>query len=78
VESCTILTTDANSVIAKLHNRMPVVVDPRQFDTWLDSNADVTDLLRPSPAKDWTTIAVSTLVNSPKNNVPTCIVPLKP
>jgi putative SOS response-associated peptidase YedK len=76
IESCTILTTDANSAIAKVHNRMPVVIAPQQFDTWLSSGGDVTALLQPSPAEQWTASAVSTLVNNPKNDVPACVVPV--
>ena len=36
VQSCTIVTTDANEVVAPIHNRMPVILGPDQFDRWLD------------------------------------------
>lgn len=35
VDSCTIITTDANSVMAPVHHRMPVILDPDQYDDWL-------------------------------------------
>ena len=51
VQSCTIVTTDANEVVAPIHNRMPVILGPDQFDAWLDPKGG-TDLLAPCPA-DW-------------------------
>jgi putative SOS response-associated peptidase YedK len=77
IESCTILTTDANSEIAKLHDRMPVVIDRKDFSAWLESSADAAKLFRPSRDEDWTATPVSTLVNNPKNDVPDCVTPLK-
>src|SRR5258705_1228984 len=41
IESCTILTTTPNSVVADIHNRMPVILPPDKYDLWLDP--DVTD-----------------------------------
>lgn len=41
MESCTIITTEANSLMAEIHNRMPVILAPEHFDEWLDpSNRD--------------------------------------
>jgi len=42
IESCSILTTDANNLVAKIHDRMPVILSPSEFDTWLDR--EVTDV----------------------------------
>src|SRR5512145_1766858 len=39
VESCAILTTDANDLLAPIHDRMPVILAPRDFDLWLDPAA---------------------------------------
>jgi putative SOS response-associated peptidase YedK len=36
VESCTILTTDANELMRPIHERMPVIVSPEQYGLWLD------------------------------------------
>jgi len=44
LESCTILTTAANEVCSELHDRMPVIVDPAHYETWL--NPEVTDIGR--------------------------------
>ena len=51
IESCTIVTTDANELVAPIHNRMPVILGPEQFEGWLDP-AGGTDLLTPCPG-DW-------------------------
>ncbi|NBC15252.1 MAG: hypothetical protein GVY09_18325 [Gammaproteobacteria bacterium] len=72
VHSCTIVVTDANSAVAGIHDRMPVVLDASAMDAWLDpQNAD-TDalqaLLRPAPAEDWAAQPVSRRVNSPAND----------
>lgn len=71
IESCTILTTEANDDVRELHDRMPVIIDPKDFRLWLDPSAqraeDVKELLRPAAGGILTTQTVSTLVNSPKN-----------
>lgn len=36
VESCTILTTEANEFMSKIHDRMPVILDTKKWDFWLD------------------------------------------
>jgi putative SOS response-associated peptidase YedK len=77
VESCTILTTDANDMMQPIHERMPVIIPPDQYDLWLDSRCQDTEklskLLRPYPLKDMLAYRVSTLVNNPKNDVPKCV-----
>lgn len=55
INTCTIITTDANELIAPVHNRMPVILSSDQERAWLDSDAfDVTGLLsilKPYPAE---------------------------
>ena len=79
LDSFTIVTTDASPEIAGLHDRMPVVVDPADFDLWLDpATTDLVRLealLRPSAA-DLEAYPVSRLVNSPSNDAPECVLPL--
>lgn len=36
MESCTILTTEPNALMAEIHNRMPVILQPKDFAEWLD------------------------------------------
>src|SRR5262249_35050656 len=53
VESCTILTTEANEVVRPLHDRMPVLLDPRDYAAWLDPSGQkpaLLELLRPCPS----------------------------
>jgi putative SOS response-associated peptidase YedK len=80
VESCTIVTTTANELVAPIHDRMPVILDPAQFDLWLDPAVRdpeaVRPLLRPHAAAGMRAVAVSELVNSPRNDVPECREPL--
>ena len=67
VESCAILTTAANELVAKVHDRMPVVLDRASYDLWLDPEAREEDLqrvLRPFPAADMVAYPVSSRVNS--------------
>jgi putative SOS response-associated peptidase YedK len=77
VESCTILTTDANELMKPIHERMPVILPPDLYDLWLDARCQDTEklatLLRPYPSQDMTAYRVSTVVNNPKNDVPQCV-----
>jgi putative SOS response-associated peptidase YedK len=79
IESCTILTTEANGLMRPIHERMPVVLGPEAWGPWLDpgtARADLQALLRPCP-DDWlTAYPVGTRVNNPKNQGPACIEPV--
>ena len=79
VESCTIITTEANALMRPIHDRMPVILPPECLDRWLDpalrDAAAVTPLLRPYPAEDMIAGPVSTYVNSPAHDDPRCIEP---
>jgi putative SOS response-associated peptidase YedK len=78
VETCTILTTDANELMQPIHERMPVIISPDQYGAWLDPRCQdtekLTKLLRPYPSEDMLAYRVSTLVNNWKNDVPECVV----
>lgn len=77
IESCAILTTSANDLVAKLHDRMPVILQPETFDLWLDPEVQDTEklapLLSPYPAERITSYRVSAMVNSPANDSSECI-----
>jgi len=78
IESCTILTTDANEAVKPLHDRMPVILDRRDFDAWLDPRQDpktLQTLLRPYPWEKMVVFRVDTLVNNPRHEDPRCVVP---
>ncbi len=77
ITSCTILTTEANDVLRPIHDRMPVILEPKDGDRWLDPEIEKPELLqpllRPYQANLMTSYAVSTKVNNPKNDTPECI-----
>jgi len=79
--SCTIVTTIANSLIEPIHTRMPVILTPDAEHTWLntsESNApDLRELLVPYSAWSLRAYQVSSVVNSPRNDIPTCIKPVE-
>jgi putative SOS response-associated peptidase YedK len=81
INTCTILTTSANSLMAPVHDRMPVILKPEDYNLWLDPQVQdsrkVQPLLQPFPAEAMTAYPVSTIVNSPKNNKPECIAPVE-
>ncbi|MDQ3743237.1 MAG: SOS response-associated peptidase [Acidobacteriota bacterium] len=80
LETCTLLTTEANELLAPYHDRMPVILRPKDYDAWLDPEvrrADLlTPLLRPYSDEEMTAYAVSGLVNNPSNENPRCVEPL--
>ncbi len=82
VESCTILTTTPNEVVAPLHDRMPVILPPPTFDLWLGPAGGepgrLQRLLRPHPAAGMVAWPVSPRVNSPRVDDPSCREPLTP
>jgi putative SOS response-associated peptidase YedK len=78
LETCTLLTTEANELLAPYHDRMPVILRPENYEVWLDGGAgqpELTPLLRPYPHDEMAAYAVSTLVNSPSNDDPRCVEP---
>ena len=81
IQSCTIVTTSANELLAPIHHRMPVIL-PRELEAvWLDPDAKdvrlLSSLLSSYPAAEMQYSRVSTLVNSPANDSPDCIVPVQ-
>ena len=78
LETFTILTTDPNEVMAPIHNRMPVILEPKDYDRWLDAEDQArppVDLLRPYPAKRMRAWPVSDRVGNVRNNDPQLLKP---
>jgi putative SOS response-associated peptidase YedK len=74
--SCTLLTTDPNQEMKRIHHRMPVLVPPSAWDRWLDSDNgvdEVADLLVPSPDGLLNVTPVTTMVNNVRNKGPELI-----
>lgn len=82
VESCSVITTDSNPLVAELHDRMPVILDPRDYDLWLDPEETDPDrlavLLRPCPEEWLESFPVGRLVNDPRCDERRCIEPVEP
>ncbi len=80
VESCTIVTIIANDRLEPIHNRMPVIIDPSDFDAWLDTSGNpaiAQALLAPYLAERMSAYPISTRINNVRNDDPTCIEPLQ-
>ncbi len=78
IRSFTIVVTDANALLKPLHDRMPVILAPEDHETWLKGDPDEAEtLLRPFPAEALSAFAVSTRVNSPRNDDPGCVEPVE-
>ena len=80
VESCTIITTTANSLIEPIHDRMPVILSRDAEREWLNvtdsGTAELRELLVPYPASEMEVYEVSSLVDSPKNDTSDVIAPV--
>ncbi|WP_029060142.1 SOS response-associated peptidase [Stappia stellulata] len=80
IDTGAILTVAANSAIAPIHNRMPAVIAPEDFDIWLDvQNTPLKEaraLLRPAPESLFEALPVSTRVNSAREDAPELLEPV--
>jgi putative SOS response-associated peptidase YedK len=74
LQSFTIVTTDANELMAPVHDRMPVILHESDFDRWLSRDDNPAhppiDLLRPFPADEMESFEVSRDVGNVRNNSP--------
>ena len=81
LQSCTILTTEANDLMEPIHNRMPVILAQEDWSDWLGSGGDdppaylakLQHLFRPYDGKKMKLRPVSNYVNSPANEGEQCI-----
>jgi putative SOS response-associated peptidase YedK len=75
--TCAILTTPANALVQPVHDRMPAILPPEVWDTWLDPNqTDPTrllPLLQPSPAEDMEVRPANPAVNNSRYDAPDCL-----
>ncbi|MEM9940240.1 MAG: SOS response-associated peptidase [Planctomycetota bacterium] len=81
VESCTILTTEANALMEPLHDRMPVIVSRDDYEFWLDSQFDdrpkLQRMFRPCEPNELRVFLVDRMVNKVGNDSPQCIQPIR-
>jgi putative SOS response-associated peptidase YedK len=81
IHTCTIVTTQANDLLADLHHRMPVILRKEDEKLWLDRKVEdphvLQDLLQPYPADEMEVYPVSSQVNSAKYDDPSLILSAK-
>lgn len=79
IDSATILTTSANRDVQALHERMPVILDPEDFDAWLDCDrfriSDIEELLKPLPDGSLDAVEVDRRINNPRVDEPSILEP---
>ena len=78
VRTFAVITTEANALVADIHDRMPVILRPEDYDRWLGLEPDPRDLLRPFPADLMRMWPISTRVNAPRNDDPDLLEPVSP
>ena len=80
IESCNILTTDANELVRSIHDRMPVILAAEHHAEWLDTTTtggeNLQAMLAPYPAAAMTAHPVGKQVNRPAHDAPDCIAPV--
>ena len=81
LETCSILTTTPNTVTSAIHDRMPVILDPSDYDLWLDPGmqqvAVASDLRKPFDARLMRSHPVSTRLNNVANDDQECALPVE-
>jgi putative SOS response-associated peptidase YedK len=81
VWTCTVITTAATDEVGRIHDRMPMIVEPKLWAAWLDPAVTDTDevrrLLAPAMAGSMEAYPVSTAVNNVRNNGPSLVEPLQ-
>lgn len=81
ITTCAIITAEANEIMKPIHHRMPVILDVKDYDVWLNvekpADAILQTILRPCESGLLKACAVTLSVNNPRNNSAECIVPRK-
>lgn len=81
LETCTILTTEPNELMAPIHDRMPVILPRESFATWLGevsaSPESLRELMKPHAAGAMEAYPVKTIVNNPRNETSDCLLPFE-
>ncbi len=75
----TVITTDPNELIESMHDRMPVIIEERNYERWLDTSDKERlplDLLRPYPAEQMTAWKVDRKVGNVRNDSDDCVAPM--
>jgi putative SOS response-associated peptidase YedK len=81
IESCAIITTEANKLMREIHDRMPMILNQGALAAWLDHGTgqkEALEMLAPYPDESMEAYRVSSQVNSPRNNTPECVARVSP
>ena len=80
LESCAMVTTGPNALMESIHQRMPVILSPKNYDLWLDLGVQnpqsLLPILQPYPPEEMEAFPTSLIVNNPRNDSPLCVQPL--
>lgn len=79
IQSASIITTAPNKLMEQIHNRMPVILNNKNINNWLNPEADIKflkGLLVPYESNKMESYEVSTIVNNPANDIPECMLPV--
>jgi putative SOS response-associated peptidase YedK len=80
INSFSIITTEANRIVGKIHERMPVILNPKDEKAWLDLDLNLEaakSMLKSFPDRSVKSFAVERLVNNVKNDIPEVVLPKK-
>jgi putative SOS response-associated peptidase YedK len=77
IDSAAIITTEPNELMAGIHERIPAILSPEDYDLWLEPDfhgqGKLLAMLKPYPAEDMEAYPISTVVNNPRNETKECI-----
>lgn len=76
LESCTIITTESNDFLRPIHDRMPVIISSKDYDSWLIPKVSGRDLLQPYPSSEMIYFPVNPRVNRAVYGNPDCVEPV--
>jgi putative SOS response-associated peptidase YedK len=77
IRTFAVITTDANELVAEIHDRMPLILSPTDYTRWLSDEADPRDLMRPYPSEPMRMWPISMRVNKPENDDPSIVEPIE-
>lgn len=76
IRTFAVITTDANELVAEIHDRMPLILAPGDYTRWLSDEPDPSNLMRPFPAEPLRMWPISPRVNKPENDDPSIVEPI--
>jgi putative SOS response-associated peptidase YedK len=77
IRTFAVITTDANQLVAEIHDRIPLIIAPEDYLRWLGEEIDPRDLMKPFPSEPMRMWPISTRVNKPENDDPSIVDPIE-